>query len=125
MNPEALARSLEQFISESPDAVVLESGGVIFDFTSAKYSLSAEHGKCLLHLWSEERNTVRRVLDAEVKNHVLRLSVQRFGQARPSVMEICRNRDRRSPTAAKAARSAYRRLLERVLQRNFPDLRLG
>ena len=46
-----------------------------------------------------ERNAVRRVLEAEVKNGVLRVAVQRLGQARPSKLEICRERDRRSPTA--------------------------
>ncbi len=101
--------------------MVVEGGEVIFDLATAKYSCAAEHGKCLLHLWSEERNTVRRVLDSEMKNGVLRLRVQRFGQARPGVMELCRNSDRRTPTAKKAARAAYQRVLQRVLERNFPD----
>jgi hypothetical protein len=100
--------------------LVLEGGEVIFDFTTAKYAFRAEHGKCLLHLWSEERNTVRRVLDSELKNGVLRLRVQRFGQARPGILEICSDRDRRTPTARKAARAAYQRLLQRVLERSFP-----
>jgi hypothetical protein len=50
---------------------------------------------------------VRRVLDAEVKNGTLRLAVQRLGQARPSKLEICRERDRRSPSARRVARAAY------------------
>jgi len=125
MDAEAIARSLADFIAESPNAVVVEGGEVIFDFASAKYAFSAERGKCLLHLWSDERNTVRRVLDAEVKNGALRLTVQRFGQPRSSVMETCRDCDRRTPTARKAARASYRRLLERVLKRSFPDLTSG
>ncbi len=125
MDADALARSLQNFLAESPAAVVVEGGEVIFDFSTAKYACTAEHGKCLLHLWSDERNTVRRVLDAEIKNGALRLTVQRFGQARPSVMEICRNRDRRTPTARKAARATYQRLLQRVLERSFPDFTPG
>jgi len=125
MDGDTLARSLQDFLAESPEAVVVEGGEVIFDFSTAKYACSAEHGKCLLHLWSDERNTVRRVLDAEIKNGALRLTVQRFGQSRPSVMEICRNRDRRTPTARKAARAAYQRLLGRVLERSFPDFTPG
>ena len=121
MDGDALARSLQDFLAESPAAVVVEGGEVIFDFTTAKYSCRAEHGKCLLHLWSDERTTVRRVLDSEMKNGVLRLRVQRFGQARPGVMEISRDRDRRTPTARKAARVSYQRLLQRVLERSFPD----
>jgi hypothetical protein len=125
MDGDALARSLQDFLAESPAAVVVEAGEVIFDFATAKYACTIEHGKCLLHLWSDERNTVRRVLDSEMKNGALRLTVQRFGQARPGVMEICRNRDRRTPTAKKAARANYRRLLERVLERSFPDFTPG
>jgi hypothetical protein len=66
MDGDALTRSLQDFLAESPEAVVVEGGEVIFDFTTAKYACRAEHGKCLLHLWSEERNTVRRILDIKV-----------------------------------------------------------
>ena len=125
MDGDALTRSLQDFLAESPEAVVVEGGEVIFDFTTAKYACSTEHGKCLLHLWSEERNTVRRILDIKVKNDAIRLTVQRFGQSRPGVMEICRNRDRRTPTAKKAARATYQRLLGRVLERSFPDFTPG
>jgi hypothetical protein len=101
--------------------VVLEDGQVLFDLETAQYSLSSEKDRCLLHLWSQERNTVRHVLDAESKNGTLTLTVRRFGQARPNKMEICRDRDRRPPTAQKAARSRYARLLERILRRDMPD----
>ena len=125
MDGDSLGSALQDFLAESPNAVVVEGGEVIFDFTTAKYALSAEHDKCLLHLWSDERNTVRRVLDIQVKGGAIRLQVQRFGQSRPSIMEVCRNRDRRTPTAKKAARAVYQRLLQRVLERNFPDLTPG
>ena len=104
MTPEALTRTVEDFLAGARDAVVLDDGAVVFDLAQAKYSISGEHNKCLLHLWSAERNLVRRVLDAEVKNEVLRLAVQRLGQTRPSKLEICRQRDRRTPTAKRAAR---------------------
>jgi hypothetical protein len=77
-----------------------------------------------LHFWSAERNAVRRVLDAEVKNGTLRLAVQRLGQARPSRLEICRERDRRSPTARRAARAAYEVKLRRTLDRHFPEFKV-
>jgi hypothetical protein len=93
---------------------------VLFDMETAQYSLSSEKDRCLLHLWSPERNVVRHVLDAELKNGTLTLTARRFGQARPIKMEICRDRDRRPPTAQKAARSSYARLLERALRRDMP-----
>ncbi len=120
MTPEALSRTVQEFLSEASGAVVLEDGAMAFDLERAKYSISGEHNKCLLHLWSAERNTVRRVLDAEVKNGTLRLAVQRLGQARPTKLEICRDRDRRSPSAKKAARASYDQKLRHALERHFP-----
>src|SRR5579864_789097 len=120
MTPDLLARSLQEFLAASRSAVVLEDGQVLFDLETAQYSLSSEKDRCLLHLWSPERNVVRHVLDAELKNGTLTLTVRRFGQARPNKMEICRDRDRRPPTAQKAARSHYARLLERALRRDMP-----
>ncbi|MGH9581208.1 MAG: hypothetical protein ACRD2R_09445 [Terriglobales bacterium] len=124
MTPESLVRTLEEFLSEARDAVVLEDGEPLFDLANARYSVTAEQGKCLLHLWSEERNAVRRVLDAEAARGVLRLSVQRFGRTRPGQMEICRERDRRPPSAKKAARAAYLRRLRRLLERNFSEFKV-
>jgi len=120
VTPESLVNSLQEFLSSAQNAVIMEDGGVLFDLTESKYSISGEHNKCLLHIWSAERNVVRRVLDAEVKNERLRLSVQRLGQSRPTKLEICRDRDRRTPTAKRAARLAYQRMLQRVLERRFP-----
>ena len=119
MTPESLIRTVEDFLAGARDAVVLEDGAVAFDLAAAKYSISGERNKCLLHLWSQERNVVRRVLEAEVKNEVLKLGVQRLGQPRPTKLEICRQRDRRTPTAKRAARLAYQRVLQRILERRF------
>jgi hypothetical protein len=119
VTPESLSRTIQDFLAEAAGAVVLEDGAVAFDLGQAKYSISGEYNKCLLHLWSHERNTVRRVLDAEVKSGTLRLAVQRLGQVRPTKLEICRERDRRSPTAKKAARTTYEAKLRRVIERHF------
>ena len=120
VTPDVLTRTVQEFLSEASGAVVLEDGAVAFDLARAKYSISGEYNKCLLHLWSAERNTVRRVLDAEVKNGILRLAVQRLGQSRPTKLEICRERDRRSPSAKRACRAAYEHKLRRALERHFP-----
>ncbi len=66
----SLGGMLESFLADSPRAIAVENGEPIFDFATARYSVSGE-GKCVLHLWSEERNAVRRVLDAELKSRVL------------------------------------------------------
>ncbi len=110
---------MEDFLAQAHNAVVLEDGAVAFDLARARYSISGERNKCVLHLWSAERNVVRRVLDIEIKNEVLRLAVQRLGQVRPTKLEICRERDRRTPTAKRAVRLAYQRVLQRALERRF------
>jgi len=125
MTPEALTRVVQEFLGEAAGATVLEDGAVTFDLARAKYSVSGEYNKCLLHLWSAERNAVRRVLDAEVKSGTLRLFVQKLGQSRPTKLEICRERDRRSPTAKRASRLAYEHTLRRTLERHFPDFAIA
>jgi hypothetical protein len=120
MTPESLARTVGDFLAIASDALILEDGTLVFDLSQSKYSISGEHNKCLLHVWSAERNVVRRVLEAEVKNERLLLAVQRLGQSRPTRLEICRERDRRTPTAKRAARLAYQRALQRALARKFP-----
>lgn len=125
MTPELLARTLQQFLAEAQSGVVIEDGQVVFDLLSARYAISAERGRCLLHLWSEERNIVREVLDAELQQGTLGLSVRRFAKARPHRLEICRDRDRRSPAGRKDARRLYASRLERVLGRHLPDWNLG
>src|SRR5271166_4692360 len=123
ITPDALSKILESFLADAPNAVALENGEVLFDFATARYSISGE-GKCVLHMWSDERNAVRRVLDAELKPRLLRLSVLRFGQSQPTVLEICADRDQRSATALRAIRARYRQIFERVLLREFPGYKL-
>ncbi|HET9180549.1 MAG TPA: hypothetical protein VFP59_00320 [Candidatus Angelobacter sp.] len=64
-------------------------------------------------------------MEAEQSNGVLALSVRRFGQARTHTLEICRDRDRRTVTAQKGARTLYARVLERAVRRQLPDWKLG
>src|SRR5260370_5530101 len=125
MTPELLARLLQEFLAEAHRGVVIEDGQVVFELDSARHAISSERGRCLLHLWSEQRNQVREVLDAQLKQGTLSLSVRSFAKARAHKLEICRDRDRRSPVIKKEARGRYARLLERVLRRQTPDWTLG
>jgi hypothetical protein len=120
VDAESLIRSLREFLAASCHAVVLEDGVIAFDLSSARYSVSGEHGKCLLHFWSAERNIVRRVLAVESKNNALRLTVQRLGHPHPSKLEICRERDGRSTSMKRTSRAIYRGRLQRILERMFP-----
>ena len=126
MTPAQLTRLLQEFLADARSAVILENGEEVFALTedarSARYSISGDHGKCLLHLWSSERNLVRRIEEAEPKKDSLLLRALRFGQTKPVRLEIFRERDRRSPSVRKTSRSAYAHLLGRVVKRHFPEL---
>lgn len=124
MTSQTLASTLEGFLCGSSGALVREDGAVLFDLAEAKYSVSGENNKCLIHFWSEERNFVRRVLDVESRGETLRVTVQKMGQTKPVRLEICRERDPRTASAKRTARAAYQRILERVLRNKFPDLAL-
>lgn len=119
-SPEDIADLISGYISEHPSAVVIEDGQMLFDFSAAHYSAAPERDRCLLQIWSEERNIVRRATSAEIKNGILKLSVLRFGQSKPSRLEICAKAERRSPSALKAMRAAYRHTLERAVIGLFP-----
>jgi hypothetical protein len=121
--PEQLAVALESYLAEYPAAVVMEDGKVLFDMREAKYTLSTEHGRCTLHLWGEDRNLVRRVTGAEARAKTLRLMTQRFGQSKPTLLELAGDKDRRTPSTREATRTRFVKVLERALERNFEGWR--
>ena len=41
---------MQDFLAEAAGAVVLEDGATTFDLAQAKYSISGEYNKCLLHI---------------------------------------------------------------------------
>lgn len=124
--PEAKAASLaqlagiiESYLAAHPAAALLEDGRVLFDMRTARYSVDISRGRCLLELWSEERNLVRTVVEVKPRAHSLRLATRKMGATRPQFLELTPGSDRRTPTSRDAARRNYQRLLERVLTRHF------
>jgi hypothetical protein len=118
-SPTEVARLLEQFFADHPRAALLEDGRVLFEMATANYSISAEQGRCVLHLWSEERNMVRTVVGLEARKERLRIRVRRLGTQRPQSFEVVRDRDQRTPAARALSRTRYLHLLERLLIRHF------
>jgi hypothetical protein len=118
---EQIAATLELFLADHPRAVVMEDGKTLFDMGSAKYSLTAEHGRCTMQVWSEDRNIVRRISAAVERgagrDRQLKLTTHRFGQTRPGTLELAGDRDRRTPTTREATRLRYLRALDRVMLR--------
>lgn len=114
-----LAQAIDNYIVEHPAAAVLEEGRVVFDLRTARYAVSEAHGRCLLELWSDERNFIRTVVEIRPRAGSLRLMTRRMGTAKPQALELVPSSDRRTPTARDAARRNYQKLLERVLTRAF------
>lgn len=117
--PTQLAQRIEAYLTAHPAAAVLEDGRVAFDMRMARYAVSESHGRCLLQLWSEERNLVRTVVDVQERARCLRVMTRRMGASRPQSLELVPTSDRRTPTTRDTARRNYQRLLERALMRSF------
>src|ERR1700749_1648252 len=123
-SPEEVARGLEAYVSAHPRAALLEEGRVLFEMATSHYSISTEHGRCVLHLWSEERNLVRTVIGLEARKERLRLRVRRLGAQRPQSLEVVKDRDLRTPATRALSRTRYLQFLERVLNRHFYEYKL-
>ncbi|MGI4826720.1 MAG: hypothetical protein ACRYFU_00785 [Janthinobacterium lividum] len=123
--PAALAELVRGFIVSHPQAAVLEDGKLVFELAAAQWEVTAEHGRCLLQVWShdrsQERNLVRTVVAATERNGTMRLSTRRFGHAQTKLLQIVTEVQRSTPARREPARKQYLRLLERVLAREFPD----
>ncbi len=122
--PDRIAAQVDAYFLEHPEAAVMEDGKLLFDMRLARYSLDASRGRCLLQLWSEERNIVRTVVELKLRAGSLRLMTRRLGAPQPGTLEVVPTHEYRTPTARDTARRQYLRLLERVLQRAFPDWKL-
>src|ERR1035438_8964484 len=118
-SPALLTKTIEEYLADHPAAALLEDGRVIFDMRCARYAVTEQHGRCLLQLWSEERNLMRTVVEVQERAACLRLMTRRMGAAKPQALELVPTSDRRTPTAREASRRNYQRVLERVLTRNF------
>ncbi len=112
---------VEAYVTEHPAAAILEDGCVLFDLRAARYSVAESHGRCVLQLWNEERNLVRTVVEVQRRAGSLRLMTRKMGASKPIALEIVSTRELRTPNVRDTARRQYLRLLERVLQRSFPD----
>jgi len=122
--PDSLVQMIEGYLADHPAAALLEDGRALFDMRIARYAVSESHGRCLLQMWSDERNLVRTIVGIEQRAQCLRLITRRMGATRLQALELVPTSDRRTPTARDSARRNYQRLLERVLALAFPGTRV-
>ena len=118
---ERLSDVLRAFLETHPASQLLEAGEVLFDLGTASYELDETGGRTLLHLWSGERNLVRRIVAATRDGGVLRLSTLRMGQKSATEMELVAAQESLRPVPRVRARQRFTSVLARVLGREFPE----
>lgn len=121
--PEQLATQLQAFLEDNSASVLLENGRILFDLRLASATVAAEHGRCVLHVWSEERNVIRHVTNITVRKTGLRLHVLRMGQTKPQTLEL-QPQQRRLPSQRESTRNRFIPLLERLLPHYFLDCKV-
>lgn len=99
---------------------VHEDGEWLASLTGFQYEVRGRTGATLLHLWSGERNLVRRVLRvAEQTPERLVLEVARFGRSRPGRLEFLTTGAQRA--AGRVTRERFRSRFGQLLTGQFPD----
>jgi len=117
-DPGELEQALEECIG-SGRVDVYEDGKRVAGLSSLRHELHRQGKHLLLHLWSDERNLVRRVLAMERTEDGIRLAVERFGKSKPGRLEIVRVETPRSAT--RLSREKFCAHFEQLLTGQFPD----
>ena len=120
------AAQLEQALAQllaSGTVEVHENGQWLAALSTLHYEIRSEGRTTLLHLWSDERNLVRRVLRVvEHSPERVVLEVQRFGRSKPNRLEfVCTDRER---SAQRLTREKFCARFRQLLGEQFPDERI-
>lgn len=99
---------------------VHEDGELLAELNDLHFEVRKQGKHTLLHLWSEERNLVRRVMRvAEKSEGRLLLEVQRFGRSKPGRLEFLV--PERARPGSRLTREKFRARFRRLLAETFPD----
>ncbi|MCL4522868.1 MAG: hypothetical protein M1451_03020 [Acidobacteria bacterium] len=113
-----LTRALAALLSAG-DVEVCEDGERLADLVPFQFEVRRQGNAIFVHLWSEERNLVRRVLCvAEEAAGRLVLEVQRFGKSKPGRLEFSSGAER---PESRVSREKFRARFRRLLLTQFPD----
>ena len=116
-----LSRSLAAMHSAG-NVEVSEDGERLAELAQFQFEVRQQGNATFVHLWSDERNLVRRVLRvAEEAAGRLVLEVQRFGKTKPGRLEFTSAAGR---PAGRASREKFRARFRRLLLTQFPDERV-
>lgn len=117
-----LERALAELVA-SGVVEVHENGRWLAPLAQLRFQVRDQGSYTLLHLWSEERNLVRRVLRVtEQSPDRLVLDVLRFGRSKPDRLELARAGAARP--AGRLGREKWRARFGQLLAEQFPDERI-
>jgi hypothetical protein len=99
---------------------VQENGAWLAALEGFQYEVRQQDNAALLHLWSAERNLVRRVLRITCQEpQRLALEVARLGRSRPARLEFLATETKRPP--GRVTREQFRARFRELLAQQFPD----
>ncbi len=114
-----LSRALGELLARG-QVDVYEDGRLLPDLVSPSHEVTEQSGGILLHLWSDQKNLVRRVLEVRAESAAeLQLEVQRFGRAKPGRLELRARAHALSP--GRLTRHKFLARFRQLLAEQFPD----
>jgi len=114
-----ISSALETLSCSGP-VEILEDGQLLAELSGVRYEVRRAGKHVLLHLWSEERNLVRRILRMVPEpDGQLLLEVQRFGRNRPGKLQFVPVGQPRA--GGRLGREGFRSRFRRMLAEQFPD----
>lgn len=115
----AVDRALGE-LAASGAVEIREDGQWLAGLSAMHYELRRSGKALLVHLWSDERNLTRRVVNVkEQTSDRIVFEVQRFGRTRPGRLEFLRTDSPRN--AGRVTREQFRERFRRFLAERFPD----
>jgi hypothetical protein len=114
-----LSRALAELLARG-QVDVYDDGRLLPDLVSPSFEVTEQGAGLLLHLWSDQKNLVRRVLDfREESAGELQMEVQRFGRLKPGRLEL---RVRAHAMAVgRLTRQKFLARFRQLLAEQFPD----
>ncbi len=104
--------------------MVVEPGENPLTLETGKYSIAVRPGACLLEVWGEAGNLVRRVIRVERTAAGLDLWALRFG-GEELRLQVYDRATKASAVGRRAERTAFAHQLRRILERRFPLWRIS
>src|SRR6202158_29791 len=114
-----LARALADLL-EQGQVDILEDSRPLAGLAEPRCELTEKGGRVMLHLWSGEKNLVRRVLSIaeQTPDHLL-LEIERFGRAKPGRLELRARKSQRG--LGRLTREKFLERFRQLLAEQFPD----